>query len=128
MLASIRDHLRDAGESYLEHLRFAGLVGTMLLAAGVACFIHALVPALCRRSASSIVRSVSRLMSDRSRLRATAKEASGSMTLVGLLVLSAPPLMLLIASGLHTMTVPIGLLLAGLPLAYLFSNPDLEPV
>ena len=128
MFIAARNHLREAGESYWEHLRFAALVGTMLLAAGVACLVHALVPALCRRSASGIVRLVGELMADRSRLRQTAKAASGPLTLVGLLLLSVPPALLLILGGFHTLTVPLALLVAALPAAYLLSNPDLDPV
>jgi hypothetical protein len=128
MLLSGREHLREAGENYFEHLRFAAVVGTLLVAAGISCLIHALAPALCRRSASSIVRIVVELMADRSRLGITAQASSGPLTLVGLLALSMPPAALLIVGGLHTLTIPLGLLLVGLPAAYLLSNPDLDPV
>jgi cation transport ATPase len=128
MFVTARDHLREAGEGYWEHLRFAALVGTMLLAAGIACLVHALAPALCRRSASGIVRLVGELMADRSRLRQTARAASGPLTLVGLLLLGVPPVVLLILGGFHALTIPLALLVAGLPVAFLLSNPDLEPV
>lgn len=128
MLAAVRDHLTEAREGYFQHLRFAMLVGAMLLAAAVACIIHALVPALCRRSASGIVRLVSELMIDRSRLRSAALAASGPLTLIGILMLCAVPAVLLVGAGLHPVTLPLALLLAGLPVAYLVSNPDLDPV
>jgi hypothetical protein len=128
LLTGGREHLREAGENYLEHLRFAAVVGTLLVAAGVSCLIHALVPALCRRSASGIVRMVMELMADRSRLGMTAQAASGPLTLVGLLALSLPPATLLIVGGVHSLTIPLGLLLVGLPAAYLLSNPELEPI
>lgn len=128
MLASTRRHLRGADESYFQHLRFAALVGLMLLAAGVACLLHAIFPALCRRSASGIVRSVGELMVDRSRLGNTTRGASGPLTLIGLLILCAIPAALLVSAGPHVLSLPLGLLLAGLPIAFLFSNPDLDPV
>ena len=51
-------HPRAVGESYFEHqrraLRFAG----DLLVAGLACALHAVVPGLCERTASSKVRTL----------------------------------------------------------------------
>ena len=49
------DHPRSLGESYREHLRRAFEFGTALIRAGVACLIHALVPALFVRTASTTV-------------------------------------------------------------------------
>jgi hypothetical protein len=128
MIVAARQHLQQAGETYFEHLRFASLVGSLLVAAGVACLIHALIPAFCRTSASGVVRLVNELMVDRSRLRMTASAASGPLVLTGLLSLCAVPSTMLIAGGLHAVSGTLTLLLAGLPLAYLISNPDLEPV
>ena len=48
-------HPRSINESYLEHqvcaLRFSG----SLIKAGLACFVHALIPALFERTASTTV-------------------------------------------------------------------------
>ena len=53
------DHPREVGESYFEHLWAAlGFAGT-LITAGMQCALHALVPGLCRKSAS---RKVERLV------------------------------------------------------------------
>ena len=128
MIAAARQHLHEAGENYFEHLRFASVVGALLLAAAVSCLIHALLPALCRKSASGIVRLVSELMADRSRLTHSACAASGPLVLTGLLILCAVPATLLVLGGLHVISVTLALLLAGLPAAYLFSNPDLDPI
>jgi hypothetical protein len=49
------NHPRDVGESYWEHQRRALTFGSSLLVAGAACLVHALVPALCTRTASSAV-------------------------------------------------------------------------
>lgn len=39
-------HPHEIGESYGEHLRAAGLFGIRMIGGGVACVIHAIVPAL----------------------------------------------------------------------------------
>jgi hypothetical protein len=49
------DHPRELGESYWEHQRRALNFGASLVLAGGACLLHALVPALCSRTASSAV-------------------------------------------------------------------------
>ena len=43
MLTECKAHLRDAGEGYLEHLRFAALVGGMLIGGILAAPLGALV-------------------------------------------------------------------------------------
>src|SRR5690349_18240524 len=88
MLTQCRYHLRDAGESYFEHLAFASLVGLMAIGAGLACLIHALIPALCQRTCSSTVRLLQELFADRSQLQVIAARASGATTFVGLVALS----------------------------------------
>ncbi len=40
------DHLEKVGESYAQHLKFAFPFGFQLIKAGLAVFIHALIPAL----------------------------------------------------------------------------------
>ncbi len=46
-------HPQSVGEDYFEHQRVAlSFAGTLLLA-GCACLVHALVPGLCERTASS---------------------------------------------------------------------------
>ena len=50
------DHPADVGETYFEHLRTASwFAGTMLIA-GLACFVHALVPGLFVRTGSGAIR------------------------------------------------------------------------
>lgn len=50
------DHPESVGESYREHMRVAGGFGIAMLLAAVACFTHALVPALFKRTGSSTVK------------------------------------------------------------------------
>lgn len=50
------DHPRSVGESYLEHQRAAFRFGLTLFVAALACFVHALVPALCLTTGSTTVK------------------------------------------------------------------------
>jgi hypothetical protein len=49
------DHPRSVGESYLEHQRHALGFGISLLAAALACLVHAVVPGLFVRTGSETV-------------------------------------------------------------------------
>jgi len=49
-------HPRSIGESYWQHQRHALQFGTAMIAAGVACLIHGLVPALFLSTASRTIR------------------------------------------------------------------------
>ncbi len=50
------DHPATVNESYFEHQQVALSFAMPLFAAACAALIHALVPALCERTASNIVR------------------------------------------------------------------------
>jgi len=47
------NHPQSVGESYFEHQRVAFSFAGPLLLAGFACLLHAVVPGLCERTASS---------------------------------------------------------------------------
>jgi hypothetical protein len=49
------DHPASVGETYLEHLATATSFAVALIAAGLACLVHALVPCLFERSASRAI-------------------------------------------------------------------------
>ena len=51
----VLDHPRSVGESYLEHQRHAFGFGMSLLGAGLACLVHAVVPALFVRTGSEAI-------------------------------------------------------------------------
>ena len=56
MLAKVfLDHPHALGETYWQHQRRAVHFGTSMIAAGVACLLHALIPAVFVRTASSMV-------------------------------------------------------------------------
>ena len=49
------NHPRSVGETYLQHMAFAGWFASRLLMAAGAAFIHALIPCCFEKTASSIV-------------------------------------------------------------------------
>ncbi|KNG94051.1 DUF6356 family protein [Pseudaestuariivita atlantica] len=52
MLRAFTSHPASVGETYFEHMRVAfGFAGALALAAGAAA-IHAVIPALCEKTAS----------------------------------------------------------------------------
>lgn len=46
-------HPQSVGESYFEHQRMAFSFAGILLLAGFACLLHALIPGFCERTASN---------------------------------------------------------------------------
>ncbi len=49
-------HPASVNERYLEHMGMSATFGWAMLRASGACFLHALVPGLCQRTGSSIIR------------------------------------------------------------------------
>ena len=49
------DHPASVGESYAQHFAAAARVGVKLAVAAAACFIHALVPGLCKTTGSTAI-------------------------------------------------------------------------
>ena len=60
------DHPRSVGESYFEHLLFAGGFALRLLGAGLAALVHALIPCLFEKTASNMIAKMYAKTSDRS--------------------------------------------------------------
>jgi uncharacterized NAD(P)/FAD-binding protein YdhS len=90
VLAASRTHLRSTGETYLAHLRFAADVGTLMVAAGFACLVHALIPGLFTDKASCAVERLYAAFADRpsgGRLLA-GSDADGLLTLLVLSLLT----------------------------------------
>ena len=50
------DHPNSVEESYFEHLLFAGRFSTRLIGAGLAAFIHALIPCLFEKTAGLMIK------------------------------------------------------------------------
>jgi hypothetical protein len=129
MLQRSKDHLVGTGESYLQHMRFALMVGFVTAGAALACVIHALIPALCERTCSRTLDQLSLLFSDRGRLLHFEREASGVFTFVALILLASATAMLPAAlGGGKALIATMALLAFAIPFTFLSTNPDLEPV
>lgn len=49
------EHPASVEESYFEHMRFAGWFSAKLCMAGIAAFVHALVPGFFEKTAGNII-------------------------------------------------------------------------
>jgi hypothetical protein len=127
LVSGSRAHLAQAQESYFEHLRFASTVGAMLAVAGLACTLHALVPAICTGTASRTIRQLVALLADRSQLALAAREAGEAIafTLLFALCLGAS-LLLWVAGAAAPLALPLSLIALALPVAMLATNPELQ--
>ncbi len=56
------DHPAEAGESYAQHMRYAGSVGIQMIVAGIACTIHGLLPFLFKSNGSNAIAELHSLM------------------------------------------------------------------
>ena len=126
MITQSRAHLRDAGETYFHHFRFATTFGLLAMAAGLAAILHAFIPGICTHTASRIVRHLGNLLEDRSRIDAVESEAVEARAFVLLLILATlvvAPLWILAAP--MTLRIAYTVLAFALPAALMFSNPEL---
>ena len=61
-------HPRTVGESYIEHMSVAMGFGVMMIVGGLACLVHALVPAWFEFTASRVIATLyTRMVSKRRR-------------------------------------------------------------
>jgi len=126
MIQQSRTHLRQAGEGYWQHFRFATTFGLLAMAAGLAAILHAFIPALCTHTASRIVRHLGQLLEDRSKIDAIESEAVEARAFVLLLILATA-----VVAPLWVLGAPIALKMSytvlayALPAALMFSNPQL---
>ena len=59
------DHPATVEESYVEHLMFAGRFSVTLFAAGIAAFIHALIPCLFEKTAGNLIKQMAARIEER---------------------------------------------------------------
>ena len=59
------EHPQEIGETYTEHAGHACWIGLRMIAAGLACLLHAALPGLCVRTASQTVEAITSLMQQR---------------------------------------------------------------
>jgi hypothetical protein len=124
---SSRSHLAEVGEGYFAHMRFAAAVGSMLVAAGFACLVHALVPGVCRNTGSRTIACLHRVIDDRSSLgeaRLQTMEAVAFALLTGMALALGAVVWTIGALALPALAVT--LLALALPITLLATNPDLE--
>lgn len=126
MIRQTREHLRQAGETYWQHFRFATTFGLLAMAAGIAAILHAFIPALCTSTASRIIRHLGQLLEDRTNIDAMESEAIEAKAFVMLLILAtavvAPLWMLDAPNGLRIIYT---VLAYALPAALMVTNPEL---
>ena len=125
LLAASRAHLEAVGETWLEHLRFATTVSLLLVGAGLACFIHALVPALFPDTASRTVRRLHAVIEDRHgsgsaalRARAVERAPFAPLALLSLATAAVPWW----AGAGAVFALPISLLSLSFPLLFLLTE------
>ncbi len=127
LTAGSRAHLREAGESYFAHFRFAAFVGAMTIGAGLACMLHAMIPACCTGTASRTIRRLNLMLGDRSRLDDVITESRDVLGFLFLTAIAAlTGIVLLSLGGLQPLAVALSILAFGFPAALLISNPELE--
>ena len=61
------DHPRSVDETYFEHMLFAGSFSVRLLGAAGAALVHAVLPFVFERKASTMINDMHRRMHNRSR-------------------------------------------------------------
>ena len=128
LVSSSREHLATAGETYWQHMRFAGAVASLSVAAGMACLVHALVPGVCRNTASRTIGLVCRIMADRASVGEAAVEAAEAVAFALLFGMSSAAIILLWTLGAPALVaLPLGIMAAAMPVVMLITNPDLEP-
>lgn len=70
-------HPRAVRESYSEHLLVAGSFGLTMIGAGMACLVHAVVPAFFERTGSRAIQHLyDRMIQNRSRIATPASAGS----------------------------------------------------
>lgn len=121
-----RTHLEAVEESYFDHMRFAGGVGWRMAAAGIACMIHALVPALFTDRASRTIEGLHMVINDRaaaeSALRAIGP-APAPFVPLALLSLANAALPWLAGAGV-LFALPLSILSLAIPLAFLLAGGE----
>ena len=126
MIQQTRVHLREAGEGFWQHFRFATTFGLLAMAAGLAAILHAFIPGICTHTASRIVRYLGQLLDDRSKIDAVESEAVEARAFVLLLILATAVVVPLWVLGAPlVLKLSYTVLAYALPAALMFTNPEL---
>jgi hypothetical protein len=84
-----RSHLDAVGEDYAGHRRFAWRFGWAMVRGGLACMVHALVPAWFTDTGSRTVRALHGVIEHRERLAPAARRREGLPVLLFLALVNA---------------------------------------
>lgn len=60
--AAFTEHPASVGETYFEHLRHAAGFSIRMIAGGLACLVHALLPCVFTRTGSNVIRNLNDCM------------------------------------------------------------------
>ena len=66
MIKDTKEHLNLTNETYIQHLKFATCVGISMIYGGIQALIHAIYPGILTKAASTKIKKLYSLVSDRS--------------------------------------------------------------
>ena len=65
ILSVSSDHLKSCDEGYFKHMLFAGRTGATMIAAGLACVAHGILPGLFETTGSRTIKSLAARFTNR---------------------------------------------------------------
>ena len=65
MIKDSKEHLKEANETYIQHLLAALKIGFTMIIGGFQGLIHALIPGILRKSASNKIKKLYEIVSNR---------------------------------------------------------------
>jgi len=66
MFKNSKDHLKEAKESYVQHLLAASKIGLTMILGGIQAILHAIIPGILTKSASEKIKKLYNHVSNRS--------------------------------------------------------------
>ena len=66
MIKDSKEHLNLTNETYIQHLKFATSIGISMIYGGIQALIHAIYPGILTKAASTKIRKLHSLVSDKS--------------------------------------------------------------
>ena len=66
MLKDSKEHLGLTNETYIQHLKFATCIGILMIYGGLQALIHAIYPGILTKAASTKIKKLYNMVSDRS--------------------------------------------------------------
>ena len=66
MIKDSKEHLKEANETYIKHLKKALLIGFTMILGGFQAISHAIIPGILKKSASDKIKKLYEFVADRS--------------------------------------------------------------